>query len=190
MRAAAKEAAAAEDKIAEEVAKATTRAARKELAVTAADIVRERDEKGLSWRQVGINLDIGSPSAARKAYTTLTGRPHYESVMKEGARAKVGTRAARRKTYEAKWFDDSDQDEIIEAITHRTIVVRRKVKDLEMPDESVHVSRIVKFAFDGKNEDGPLVVHIISKDHCDCQTKDFDSGRARCFRVADIKEVL
>jgi hypothetical protein len=190
IKAAEKEAVAAEAKIAQEVAKAAARVARTE--VTAEDLIRERDEKGLSWRQVGINLDIGSPSAARKAYTMLTGRPHYESQMKEGARAKPGT--ARRKTFEPVWFDDSDQDEIIEAITHRTIVVARTIKrstfELTMPEERVHVSRIVKFAFDGKNEDGPLVVHIVSKDSCDCATRDSDAGRMRCFRVADIKEVI
>jgi hypothetical protein len=194
IKAAQKEAEAAERKIAEEVSKAAARANRVE--VTAEDLIRERDDKGLSWRQVGINLDLGSPSAARKAYTKLTGKPHWESQMKEGARAKAGTVSSGRKTLEPVWFDDSDQDEIIAAITHRNIVVRRTLKNeragqvFELPEETVHVSRIIKFAFDGKDQEGSLVVYVLTRDACDCVSKDPDTGRNRVFRVTDIKEVI
>lgn len=182
----------------EEVLEAERRKGRKRSDfshLTAEQIVAERDGKGLSWAQVAANLDLKSPSAARAAYTALTGKPHTESVMT--GRARSGTARTitgkRRKTMAAMWNDDSDQDEIIEAITHKSIRVVREFRGIELPEEIVHVNRIVRFAFDGPDHDGPLVIHFYSKDVCECSVKDpkdADTGRARTFRVADIKEVL
>lgn len=190
-RAAKKEAAAAEAKIEQEVAKAKVRAARKEggWPCTAEQIVEQRDKHGLSWRHVAANLGLGSPGQARKAYAELTGRSHTESVM-TGRRATRGTGSKQRTS--PGWHDDSDQDEIIERLTHATIVVRRDAKGIPL-EEDAHVCRIDKFAFDGPDGDGPLVVHVITKDlgECECNVKPQDAGTGtwRCFRVADIVEV-
>lgn len=150
-----------------------------EYAITAEQIIEERDKKGLSWKQVGINLDIGSPSAARKAYTVLTGKPHYESLM-TGKRAPRGSNGTGRKTFHPNWNDESDQDEIIERLQgSRRITVRRSYKGIEMGEEELEVERVVKFTFDGKEQDGPLVVHFGEK----------ASGATRSIRVADIVDV-
>lgn len=182
MRADKKAAAKAEAKVVEELTKAKARAARKENPCTAEDIVRERDEKGLSWKQVAVNLDLGSPGAARSAYTRLTGRPHNESALGKRAKRlpKGVVRGALRKTHAPEWNDDSDQDEIIERITGSVIVVNRTFRNIVLPEERIVVGRIVGFRYDGKDEDGALCVTIVDK----------DTSASRTFRVADISEVL
>ncbi len=168
---------------------------RKPLAITAEDIVRERDQRGLSWAQVAANLDLSSPGAARKAYTDLTGRPHTDSQM-QGRRAARGTgvRVSGRKTFAVEWHDDSDQDEIINRLqgpwveeqgepgsksyspghwSGSTITVQRKYGV-----EEVRVGQVLAFTY-GPKEDLPLTVEI-------------RDGSNRCFRafyVKDIKEV-
>lgn len=164
---------------------------RKELAITAEDIVRERDERGLSWAQVAKNLDLASPGAARSAYTKLTGRPHTESQM-QGRRAPRGTgvRSTNRKTVGVQWDDDSDQDEIEQRLngawieesgtgkdytpghwSGSTIVVARKYGE-----EEVRVKVVKAFTF-GKNGDKPLTVELLA------------DNAFRAFYVRDIKEV-
>ena len=96
---------------------------------TAEDISKLRDEQGLSWRQVAINLDLGGPSAARTAYTALTGRDYRETVM-TGRRIKTESGSAKistRKVYAPEWTDESDQDEIIDRMTNARIIVERSV---------------------------------------------------------------
>lgn len=195
---AAKEAAAAEATIASELAKAQRRVARKDgWPCTAEQIVAERDGKALSWAQVAANLNLGSPGQARKAYTQLTGRAHNTSQPVVKRTSAPG--GIRRAIQEAVWNDDSDQDEIIERVqgiwqpsfgnigtkeyvpghwSGSTLLVVRDLKGVHM-EEEVSVGRIIKFAYDGKDDDGPLVMHVIDK----------FSGATRVFRVADIKEV-
>lgn len=165
----------------------------KPLTITAEDIVRERDQRGLSWAQVAANLDLSSPGAARKAYTDLTGRPHTDSQM-QGRRAARGTgaRVSGRKTFAVEWGDDSDQDEIETRLngvwveesgdgksyqpghwSGSTITVQRKYGI-----EEVRVGQVQAFTF-GPKENLPLTVEI-------------RDGHNRCFRafyVRDIKEV-
>ena len=151
-----------------------------DYAFTAEDIKKLRDEVGLSWRQVAVNLDLGSPGAARKAYTTLTGRDFKESAM-TGRRTKTLMGSAKtntRKVYAPVWDDDSDQDEIIERLKGARIFVVREVKGLQLQEELV-VQRVVKMSWDGKDEDGPLAVTFYER----------EGGGARTVRVQDIKEV-
>jgi len=192
-----KEAAAAEAKVAAEVDKAKRRARAKEAAVTAEQITEERDGKGLSWAQVAANLDLGSPGAARRIYTQLTGRPHTESVM-TGRRATRGTgaRSTGRKLHHPHWHDESDQDEIINALQKEwipakgdgkdyvpghyqgsTIVVERKGYNGTTFAEEVQVARVHKLAFEGPKEH--LVVHL----------GDRTSGAFRAFLVSEIVSV-
>lgn len=165
------------------------------ITCTAEDIIRERDERGLSWAQVAANLDLGSPGAARKAYTDLTGRPHTDSQM-QGRRAPRGSgvRVSGRKTFAVQWDDDSDQDEIETRLngvwveesgepgsksytpghwSGSTITVARRYGI-----EEVRVGHVMAFSF-GKDGNKPLTVEIREgSNHC-----------FRAFYVRDIKEV-
>lgn len=189
-RKAAKATAAAEAFIDSKVTETIKRNRQRIIECTAEDIVRERDERGLSWAQVAANLNLGSPSGARSAYTKLTGRPHNESqpLLTRSSKNLLGKHT---KANSVQWDDDTDQDDIIAAITHHRIVVRRKVGELELPDEMVHVSRIERFEY-GNGGFGELQVVLYTKDACECQVKDprdADYGTARSFRVRDIVEV-
>lgn len=147
---------------------------------SAEDIVRLRDEQALSWRQVAVNLELGSPSAARSAYTALTGLDYRDSqpIVKR-TKTDMGTaKVSTRKFYAPEWSDESDQDEIIERLQGARIIVSRDVKGSTL-EEDIRVTKVVKLTWDGKNQDGPLAVHLIEK----------ETGGMRCFRVADIKEV-
>lgn len=158
---------------------------------TAEEIGRERDGKGLSWRQVAQNLGLANPDQARKAYTALTGRPHYES-----GQTTKRTRNISGKIDTPIWDDDSDQGEIEERLngvwieesgngkdwrpahwSGSLLVVVRTVKGCSFTEE-VGCARVTEFTF-GPQGDQPLQVWIIDK----------DTGGNRCFRVSDIKEV-
>jgi hypothetical protein len=159
---------------------------------TAADIERERDERGLSWAQVANNLGLGNPSAARKAYAELTGRPH-DSSQPTVTRAPKG--AARQRTVTPLWDDDSDQEEIEAALNGpwveesgegkdyrpahwqgSAVKVRRRLGDLEW-DEELKVSRTEAFTY-GPDGDQPLQVTVYAVE-----------GGARTFRVSDFLAV-
>lgn len=189
IKAEAKAKAQAEAKVAEELAKSQRRAARKEgWPCTAEQIIHERDSRGLSWRQVATNLNLGSPGQARKAYTELTGKPHYESQMtgKRASRGSVG-----RKVDSPNWNDDSDQDEIIERLQGKwheptkdtkghfdgsIITVACDYKGLQW-EEEIQVARVDSFKFEGPDEH--LVISVFTR----------DTGAMRCFRVDAIKDV-
>ncbi len=191
---AAKGKAEAEEFIAKKVDDAVkrTRKSKPETLCTLEDIVRERDDRGLSWAQVAANLSLGSPGGARAAYTRLTGRHHSESnptIKRSGAAKSIS--GSRRKMNQRVWDDDSDQDEIIEAVTHHDILIERVFRGMVLPEEWLHVCRISKFTFDGPQEE--LVMHCYVKEQCECKLKnpnDADVGRARAFRVRDIKAVM
>jgi hypothetical protein len=145
---------------------------------TAEDITKLRDEQGLSWRQVAVNLDLGSPGLARKAYTDLTGRDYHDSVM-TGRRAKsdpLRSVRPRRKVFAPEWNDESDQDEIIERVSGATIVVERTLRGVQT-EEEISVGRVTKLTWDGKDQH--LCVHFIDR----------YSGGERAVLVSRIKEV-
>jgi hypothetical protein len=150
-----------------------------ELGLTADDLRRERDVKGLSWRQVALNLGLGTPGAARAAYSTLTGQSHHDSVM-TGKRAPRGT--ARKRVDAPGWNDDSDQEEIEARLNGgwieesgsgatytpahwagSSIVVQHTVPGgTHKFEEEVDVAYVKAFTF-GKNGDQPLQITLIEK---------------------------
>lgn len=190
IRAEKKAAVQAEAKVAEELAKSKRRTAKKDgWPCTADDIIRERDTRSLSWKQVAVNLNLGSPGQARKAYADLTGVPHYESQM-TGKRASKGA-GVGRKIDAPDWDADSDQDEIIERLQGRwheptkdssghydgsLITVKHDYRGLEWEEECA-VSRVAGFAFEG--EDEHLVITVYDR----------ETGAARAFNVQDIVAV-
>ena len=84
---------------------------------TADDIARLRDDEQNSWAKVANALGLGSPGAARRAYTALV-RPHTESVL-EGR-----TRSAANMT--PIHLDGADLETVRKLIVDRTIVVQRR----------------------------------------------------------------
>lgn len=172
----------------EKAAKGTVTRKRREIVISAEQILEERDTKGLSWRQVALNLNLGTPGAARAAYTQLTGKSHTTSIM-AGKRAPRGSRNASTRTDSPKWDDDSDQDEIIEKLRpcqpnptdrakcmHGVTITLQRIIGGEKFEEEMTIHRLVKFTYDGREEDGPLVVHVISH----------EDGAYRSLRVKDI----
>lgn len=70
-----------------------------------------------SWRKVAQALGLGSPGAARRAYSSLV-RPHTASVLPGRA---IGAKV-ERVTFGA----DTNLATLREALTGRTVVVQRK----------------------------------------------------------------
>ncbi len=94
---------------------------------TADQIADLRDTQLLSWAKVAEALSLGSPGAARRAYTSLV-RPHTESVLPGR------TAAALTPVHLA----DADLATIREAITGKTIVVQRQGDRTE----AIHVAKV------------------------------------------------
>ncbi|MFV0307825.1 MAG: hypothetical protein ACK5OX_08790 [Desertimonas sp.] len=90
------------------------------------DLVRLRDTDQLSWAKVARALGLGSPGAARRAYSSQV-RPHTESVL--------ATRSATN--VQPLDLNGADLDAVREAITGRTIVVTRK-----HGTEDIHVAKV------------------------------------------------
>lgn len=97
-----------------------------------------RDEQSLSWAKVATALSLGSPGAARRAYSALV-RPHTESVL-------PGRTAGAGKGPEPVDLVGSDKDTVAAAITGRTIHVQRKTGTEEIP-----VARVVSIKGDAIN---------------------------------------
>ena len=79
---------------------------------TAKKIAVLRDAQSLSWRKVAEELDLGSPGAARRAYSVLV-RPHAESVLPG--------RAAGATVQPVTFGADTDLVTLREALAGRTI---------------------------------------------------------------------
>lgn len=178
-----------------------------EYKFTAEDIVRERVERGLSWRQVAINLELKTPDQARKAWVALTGTPHNttETTARKPRSAGdkvVGVNGGAMKTMRPMWdqkyidsLDDDSldlfQDEVKAAITGNDITVERTLRSITIPPETLRVSRVERFSFEPGpgGEEEVLCVHLYEyrtggtgKDRMECST-------ARTFRVRDIRVV-
>lgn len=144
---------------------------------TAEDIKRERDEHGLSWRQVATNLDLTNPGQARKAYSELVGdyRDSKPTIKRDTASVgELGTAKVRKsKIDRPEWDDESDQEDIEDKLTRAKIVVERDVRGHTVTEE-LTTGRVHAFSFEPV-----LTVHV----------SDAVSGGRRSFRVADIKSV-
>ncbi len=77
------------------------------------------DGSHLSWGKVAQALKLGSPGAARRAYSALVG-PHTGSVLPNRPQ---GTKGAG--VQPVAFTDDTTLDELREAIAGRTVVVQR-----------------------------------------------------------------
>ncbi len=87
-----------------------------EATFTADDIARLRDDEQNSWAKVATALGLGSPGAARRAYTALV-RPHTESVLEGRSRSESNMTPVH--------LDGADLEAIRDLITERTIIVER-----------------------------------------------------------------
>lgn len=153
---------------------------------TAEAIVEARDGQGMSWANVAKAVGLSNPGQARRAYTELTGKPHYDSRMAKGStgRAPRGTSQRARKkaaSLDPKWHDDSDQDEIAERLEGAWIIVRRSTGY----EEEVHVEHATEFRYEGKAKDAPLTVTLTT--YTTKETRTY--GQQRTFRVRDIVQL-
>lgn len=102
---------------------ATTKTTKKPT-VTADQLTDLRDNQLLSWAKVAEALNLGSPGAARRAYSNLV-RPHTESVLPGRTPAALTPVT----------LADADLATIRDAIAGRTIVVQRqgnKTEDIKV----------------------------------------------------------
>jgi len=107
------------------------------LVCTKEDLVRLRDEEQHSWANVAQALNLGSPGAARRLYSTLV-RPHTESVL-DGRT--IGT--ARMTPVH---LDGADLEAVRELIDGRTIVVQRRDGT-----EDIYVAKVISIKGDTIN---------------------------------------
>lgn len=85
--------------------------------ITADQLTDLRDTQQQSWAKVAAALDLGSPGAARRAYSKLV-RPHTESVLHTTARSKSGLPPVD--------LTDLTLTDVRDAIAGKTITVERK----------------------------------------------------------------
>lgn len=88
-----------------------------EYPFTAESIASLRDGSYLSWAKVAQALKLGSPGAARRAYSALV-RPHTESVL-------PGRTTNGKGVHPVAFTDATTLDELREALVGRTIVAQR-----------------------------------------------------------------
>lgn len=94
---------------------------------TAESIASLRDGSHLCWAKVADALKLGSPGAARRAYSVLV-RPHTESVL-PGRAAGASGKGVQPVTF----TDATTLDELREALVGRTIVVQRGEGTQDIP---------------------------------------------------------
>ena len=107
---------------------------------TAEALTALRDQQQLSWAKVAEAVGLGSPGAARRAYSALV-RPHTESVLP--------TRFAgegKGKGLQPVDLTGLGKDQVGEVIAGRTIVVQRKDRT-----EEIHVARVTSVKGDAIN---------------------------------------
>lgn len=102
------------------------------------EIAALRDEQLLSWAKVAATLGLGSPGAARRAYSAMV-RPHTESVLP--GRTPSGSDLT------PLTLDGLDLDAVREAIAGKTVVVQRQGDRTE----AIHVERVTSLKGDTVN---------------------------------------
>jgi hypothetical protein len=108
--------------------------------LTAEDLTALRDDQQLSWARVADALGLGSPGAARRAYSALVW-PHTESVLL-GRSAGAGGGGGPEPVDLTGW----NKAYVEGAIAGRTVVVQRKSHTEEIP-----VARVVSVKGDTIN---------------------------------------
>lgn len=96
-----------------------------EYPFTAESIASLRDGSHLSWAKVAEALKLGSPGAARRAYSVLV-RPHTDSVL-------PGRTTTGKGVTPVTFTDGTTLDELREAIAGRTVVVQRADHTEDIP---------------------------------------------------------
>lgn len=147
-----------------------------EKGVTEADIRTARETDGLSWKAIAEKLGLGSPSTARKAWEVLTGSPHSEAKGSARAQRRIKGRKPKRVTLRPKWGNDSESEEVTEAIANRKIVVRRETRE----DEEIRVGKVLYY--DIETPSGKPVPMTVT-------FTEGNSGRCRSVFVQDIVKV-
>ena len=97
--------------------------------ITKDDLVRLRDTEQNSWARVADALGLGSPGAARRAYTQHV-RPHTDSVLEGRTTNGAGITPVH-------FAANVSLTKVRDAITGRTIIVQRKDTT-----EKVHVVKV------------------------------------------------
>jgi len=167
---------------------------------TADEIVELRDGRGLSWRNVAIELGLGEGKKARspfakRAYKELTGKDPSDS---HPVRAQTPAKGEQQLTRASvHWDDSSDQDAIEAALlgdeSHRndgsSLWRPRKLLVLrDLNGKSSHEEIFCRYATGftfGPEGDQPLQVHIVEH----LQTKDWQGTQFRTLFVHKIVKV-
>lgn len=169
------------------------------VGLTGAAIAAAKAELG-SWRAVADRFNLGSPSAARRTYTELTGKSHSELNATPGggkrATATNGERPPRpsRTTKRASTTVDPTEMTTIdigEAITGRTLVIKRGEQCEEMQVAKVRGFHVVEKP--GKAaalslEVGDLCVEFVEGRY-DKKGEQLGSGAIRTIAIKSIREV-
>lgn len=167
---------------------------------TAEEITKARAD-GLSWRAVAEKCGLKSPSAARTAYTDLTGVDHQDAPGQvrrapKGTGVRAQAKAAVAAIAHSRWDVDSDQDEIIERLTPQrndngelrklpTIVIERTISAgtngngyaLPVHREELRIQKLIGLHFE--KDDTVLAIDFVEA----------YTGNQRCCRVDNIVEV-
>lgn len=152
---------------------------------TAEEITHLRDDQGMAWKQVAIELGLGKGKKnrgryARYAYRDLTGT-HWSESRPKGVRSNGRSRGTRTPVDPStsrsgvQWDDDTDQEEIEQALLGQEVVkangaVYWKPKRLLVRREAYgryyNVEMLCRYATAftfGPEGDQPLQVEIVEQ---------------------------
>lgn len=165
--------------------------------LTGEAIAAAKQELG-SWRAVAERFNLGSPSAARRTYTEITGKPHTElnAVPGGGKRAEGAERAPRAPRSRAKATTTIDPaamttTTIGEAIVGKTLVVKRGGTEEEMQVCRVRGFHVVEKPGKAGSlsvDVGDLCVEFVEGRY-DKKGEQLGSGAIRTIAVKQISEV-
>lgn len=110
--------------------------------------------RALSWRDVGVVLNLGSQTNARRAYRQLTGRAPSTSHPTGQRRAKAGTARSGKLVDGTQWDADTDHQTIVDAILGHTIILKPLPGSTAEP-EALGVAFVKRFTEGPKG--GPAV---------------------------------
>jgi hypothetical protein len=168
---------------------------------TAEEIVDARDFQGMSWAQVAEHFNLFGPSgkpyfrAAKRAYADLTGTD-YASLGSTNGKAGAPRASKKNRTRSINWNDDTDQDEIEQALLGEctlkdgkerwkpvVLTVRRDV--FGEPDHVEIPCRYASAFSYGPNGLQPLQVEIVEH----LENKGFQGTSIRTLFVHKIEEI-
>lgn len=110
--------------MATKTSKPTTSTSEAKYSFTPEDLTALRDDQGNSWAKVAQAFSLGSPGAARRAYSALV-RPHTQSVLAGVGRSGGGVTAVH--------LTGANLATVRDTITGKTIVVQRTGRTEQIP---------------------------------------------------------